>query len=96
MRPPRSLIAVNSPQKHEGLARLETLLQRWQPGAAWPLAPYTALAVKANLGEGDLPQAKALLKAGLEWEPESSELRYLSRIVERHEATRIHKLTSAN
>jgi hypothetical protein len=49
----------------------------------WSAAYYAGLAVKASLRLGNVPQAKAILLRGLQLEPDSDELEYLSRILQR-------------
>jgi tetratricopeptide (TPR) repeat protein len=47
----------------------------------WSAAYYADLAIKASLHLGDTAQAKAILLRGLQLEPDSDELQYLSRIL---------------
>jgi len=55
-------------------------------GADWSPAYYADLAVKASLSLGNLAQAKTILSRGLQLEPDSGQLGYLSRILDREMA----------
>jgi spermidine synthase len=56
--------------------------------ADWSPAYYADLGVKASLSLGNLPQAKAILLRGLQLEPNSDQLAYLSRILDRQMGTK--------
>jgi hypothetical protein len=57
-------------------------IQNYQPESAdWSAAHYADLAVKACLRQGDTTLAKAILSRGLQLEPDSDELKYLSRVI---------------
>ena len=59
-------------------------IQNYQPkDAGWSAAYYAALAVKASLRLGDTAEAEAILRRGLQMEPDSAELAYLSRVMTR-------------
>jgi hypothetical protein len=47
----------------------------------WSVAYYADLAVKASLRLGNTAEAKAILLRGLQLEPDSEQLAYLSRIL---------------
>ncbi|HEY1662352.1 MAG TPA: fused MFS/spermidine synthase [Verrucomicrobiae bacterium] len=49
----------------------------------WSAAHYADIAIKASLRFGDVTQAKAILARGLQMEPDSEQLQYLSRILAR-------------
>ncbi len=51
--------------------------------ADWSAAHYADIAIKASLRFGDVAQAKAILARGLQLEPDSEQLQYLSRILAR-------------
>jgi hypothetical protein len=50
-------------------------------GADWSPSHYADLAVKASLRAGRPGQARAILLRGLQLEPDSDQLRYLSRVL---------------
>ena len=57
-------------------------LQNYDPMASgWPADHYADLAIKVSLQEGNVVQAKAILARGLQLEPDSEELQYLSRVI---------------
>ena len=60
---------------------LDTLQTYRRQDAGWSAAYYADLAVKASLRLGEAAQAKAILLRGLQLEPDSAELSYLSRIL---------------
>jgi hypothetical protein len=56
--------------------------------ADWSPAYYADLGVKASLRLGNAPQARAILLRGLQLEPDSDQLAYLSRILAREMGTK--------
>jgi hypothetical protein len=72
------------------LATTEQLLNAAKPNQAeqegWKADYYAALAVKASLRLGRTDEAKRVLARGLQLEPDSKELNYLSRILARGDA----------
>jgi hypothetical protein len=71
-------------QAVESIKTILDALQNYKAqGSDWSAAYYAGLAVKASLRLGNVPQAKAILLRGLQLEPDSDELKYLSRILPR-------------
>ena len=62
-----------------GILEAEKAYDRQATG--WSAAYYADLAVKASLRLGNNPEAKAILLRGLQLEPDSEQLAYLSRIM---------------
>jgi len=74
--PARELEAI------ESINRILNHVSRYDPqDSDWSPAYYADLAVKASLRLGNAAQAKAILLRGLQLEPDSEELGYLSRIL---------------
>jgi predicted membrane-bound spermidine synthase len=74
--PTRQLEAI------EGIESALYAVQHYRPQESdWSAAYYTALAVRASVRVGATAQAKAILLRGLQLEPDSDELKYLSRIL---------------
>jgi predicted membrane-bound spermidine synthase len=75
---------TNQPQVVEAIKKILDKTQAYQPQTAgWSAAYYADLAVKASLREGNTAQARAILLRGLQLEPDSEQLAYLSRILVR-------------
>lgn len=59
-------------------------IQDYQPQKTdWSAAHYADLAIKESLRQGNVDQAKAILSRALQLEPDSDQLKYLSRILAR-------------
>ncbi len=76
------------PAKHlqaiESIGAVLDSLQNYRAqDSDWSAAYYAGLAAKASLHMGNVWQAKAILLRGLQLEPDSDELKYLSRILSR-------------
>jgi spermidine synthase len=69
----------------QAVESIKTILDHLQNYKArdsdWSAAYYAGLALKASLRLGNEPQANAILLRGLQLEPDSDELKYLSRIL---------------
>jgi hypothetical protein len=66
----------------ENIKNILDQTQAYDPQTAgWSAAYYADLAVKTSLRGGNTAQAKAILLRGLQLEPDSQELAYLSRIL---------------
>lgn len=75
---------ANRAQAVETIQRALNATQSYTPqSAGWSAAYYADLAVKASLRLGDTERAKAILLRGLQMEPDSEPLRYLSQILVR-------------
>ena len=73
----------------DSIKKILDSLQNYRPqDSDWSAAYYADLAVKASLRFGNMAQAKTILLRGLELEPDSEELKYLSRILAREENPR--------
>jgi spermidine synthase len=76
----------NQLQAIEGIKKILDGVQNYKrQDTDWSAAHYTDLAVKASLRFGNAAQAKSILLRGLQLEPDSEELKYLSRILAREE-----------
>jgi predicted membrane-bound spermidine synthase len=70
------------PQAIQSIGTILGSLRDYNPQEMdWSPAYYADLAVKASLRLGNTSEAKAILLRGLQLEPDSSQLRYLSRIL---------------
>jgi spermidine synthase len=72
-------------KKSEAVDSIKSILdsvQNYQPQTAdWSAAHYADLAVKECLRKGDTTLARAILSRGLQLEPDSEQLKYLSRVI---------------
>lgn len=69
-------------QAIEGIKNILDAVQNYErQNVDWSAAHYADVAIKASLRLGNVAQAKAILLRGLQLEPDSDELHYLSRIM---------------
>jgi predicted membrane-bound spermidine synthase len=75
---------TNQPLAVEAIKNILDKTQAYKPQTAgWSAAYYADLAVKVSLRLGNIAEAKAILLRGLQLEPDSEQLAYLSRILVR-------------
>ncbi|MBI3853868.1 MAG: fused MFS/spermidine synthase [Verrucomicrobia bacterium] len=89
----RASLLSNREQWPEGIRLVEAILRAppsnaAQPALEWPLALYAAMAAKASLSLGNVPQARELLLLGLKQDPQLDQLQYLARIMVREKLLR--------
>jgi spermidine synthase len=77
----------NPDQQSAAIDTIQSVLESFQESQTklidWSPAYYADLAIKASLRTSNLKQAKAILDRGLQLQPESLQLQYLSRILDR-------------
>lgn len=77
----------DSREKSRAVASIKDILdnlQDYDPQTAdWPASYYASIAIEASLRMGNLEQAKTILSRGLQLDPDSGQLQYLSRVLSR-------------
>ena len=72
-------------QRVQAATAIETLLRERKPTDDWATARLSALAIRRTWGVVEPARTQSLLKLGLEWSPEDTELNYLARVLGREQ-----------